>query len=227
MPIVATQKDWKSLLGCVKLYTDEATIRVADGKARILERDLAGSHLIYGEIACQGEGVLSVNIEKFQKALSAVGDNPEIEVGDGTMTIHGQSARVKVPLIFREIDTKWPDKFINATAYCDISPAILDPVVSYGRYCDQAVARFIISDTRMQVEIGEEPNVSVVESESTAVGEATSCFGLDFIEVLVKHVKAYPSMKVEGFKDDYPMIFSWENEDSGKFKVLIAPRIES
>lgn len=226
MTIKANAKDWKALISCAKLYTDEATIRVADGKARILEADLPKNHMIYGEIACEGEGVFSVGLEKFQKALSAVGEDPVMEVGDGTMTIHGQSARVKVPLVYREVEMKWPEKFNNATASCDISPAILDPVISYGKFCDQAVVRFIIDDTKMKVEVGQEPNVSVIESTSTAVGSATSCFGLDFIEILVKHVKAYPTMTVEGFNDNFPMIFSWHNEDTGFFKVLIAPRID-
>lgn len=226
MTIKAKAKDWKALVSCVRLYVDEATVRVSDGKAKILEADMPKNHMIYGEIACEGEGVFSVGLEKFQKALSAVGEDPDIEVGDGTMTIHGQSARVKVPLIYREVEMKWPDKFNNALASCDISPAVLDPVVSYGKFCDQAVVKFIIGDTKMKVEVGQEPNVSVIESTSTAVGSATSCFGLEFIELLVKHVKAYPVMTVEGFNDNFPMIFSWKNEDSGLFKVLIAPRIE-
>lgn len=226
MTVKANNKDWKAMLSCVKTYTDEATVTVGGGKAKVLEMDLAKNHLIYGEIDCEGEAVFSINLEKFMKGLSAVGDDPEIEVGDGYLTIYGKSAKVKVPLIVRESTAKWPEKFQNPSASCEIDPSILDPVVSYGVYCSQAIAKFSIADTKMRVEIGVAPDVSEVESMSTAVGNATSTFGLDLIETIVKHVKSFPTVKVEGFNDNWPMIFSWKNDGTGNFKVLIAPRIE-
>lgn len=226
MTVKASNKDWKAMLSCVKTYTDEATVTVGGGKAKVLEMDLAKNHLIYGEIDCEGEAVFSVTLEKFMKGLSAVGDNPEIEVGDGYLTIYGQSAKVKVPLIVRESNAKWSEKFQNPSASCEIDPSILEPVISYGMYCHQAIAKFSIADTKMRVEIGTAPDVSEVESLSTAVGNATSVFSLEYIETLIKHVKSVSTLKVEGFADNFPMIFSWSNDGTGKFMVLIAPRVE-
>lgn len=225
--IKTNSKDWKALLSSVKVYVDEATVRIGDGKAHVQAVSTTKENMFYGEIDCEGEGEFSVSLEKMLKALSAVGDNPEIELGDGMLTIYGQTTKVKVPLIVCDTAPNWPPKFITPSATCEIAPSVLDPVLSYGKYCNQSFVRIIIKDTKMKFEIGSEygQDTSEIESLNTAVGEATSTFGLDLIDTLIKHIKSCDTVTVGGYADNNPMSFAW-TDGTGKFKVLIAPRVE-
>lgn len=225
--IKANGKDWKALLGSAKVYVDEATIRVNDGKARILAVSTTRENMIYGEIDCEGEAEFSVVLEKMIKALSAVDGDAEIEVGDGVLTIYGQSSKIKVPLIVADTCPDWPEKFMTPTSYCDVPPSLLDPILSYGKYCNQSVVKISIADTKMRFEIYNEygQDTSEVESPNTAVGEVEATFSLTFIDTIIKHTKSCETVTIGGFADNTPMVVSWQ-EGTGKFRVLIAPRIE-
>lgn len=220
-------KDWKNLLASARVYSDEATVKVGEGKARIMLVSASKDNMFYGEVDCEGETEFSVDLDKMMKAMSAVGNDIEIEVGDGVLTVYGQSTKVKVPIIVANQCPNWPPKFLNPTAYCDIAPSLLEPVLSYGKFCNQSFVKFIIDDTKMRIEIGSEysQDVSEIICPNTAVGSATAVFSLDFIDTLFKHVKSCESVTVGGFENNVPMSFSWA-EGSGKFRVLIAPRVE-
>lgn len=227
MTIKANGKDWKALLESAKVYVDEATVKVGGGKARVMAVTTTKENMFFGEIDCEGEAEFSVSLEKMIKAMSAVGENPDIDMGDGVLIVYGQSAKVKVPLIVCDTCPNWPERFVKATAYCDISPSQLEPMLSYGKFCNQTFVRIFIGDTKMRMEIGSEygTDTSEIESLSTAVGESKSTFGLDLINTLIKHIKSCDAVTVGGFGDDVPMSFAWA-DGTGRFKVLIAPRLE-
>lgn len=227
MSIKTNVKDWKALLTSARVYVDEATVRVGDGKARIMAVSTTKENMFYGEIDCEGDAEFSVVLDKMIKALSAVGTDAEIEVGEGMLTIYGQNTKVKVPLIVCDVCPNWPERFKTPLAYCNIAPSVLEPVVSYGRFCNHTHVKIMIADTKMKMEIGSEysQETSEIESTETAVGEAKAIFGLDFIDTLIKHIKSCDTVTVGGFNDDEPMSFAW-TDGSGRFKVLIAPRLE-
>ena len=224
MSIEVNVPGWKGMLDCAKAYRSDATIRIADGKARIMEVDDTKTNLFYTEVECQGEGVLSVDIEKFSKALTAAGRDPVIDIDEGFVTIEG-SAKVKVPLISRESNVNWPDKFKTPIAECDLSPSQIDPVLSYAQFCNQAIVRFTLGDTRMKVQVGVEPDMAEFTSLSTATGESDAVFSMGLIQTIVKLAKGTDAINVGGFGKNVPMIFSW-NVDNGICKVLVAPYID-
>lgn len=212
------------MLDCAKAYRSDATIRIADGKARIMEVDDTKTNMFYTEVECQGEGEFSVDIEKFSKALTAAGKDPVVDIEEGFLTIEG-SAKVKVPLLAREVNVNWPDKFTTPSAECDLSPSQIDPVLSYAQYCNQAIVRFILGDTRMKVQVGVEPDMAEFTSLSTAVGESDAIFSMALIQTIVKLAKGMDAITVGGFGKNKPMLFSWA-VDNGICKVLVAPYID-
>lgn len=227
MSIDINVSDWKAVLDSVKAYRSDATITIADGKAKIMEVDDTKTNMIYAEIPCEGEGTFSVDLEKFSKALSAAGKDSALDldnIEEGFLRIEG-TARVKFPLITKEGAVKWPEKFLKSIASCDMSPAQLDPVLSYAQFCSQGVIKFVIGDTRMNIQIGEEPNLSEITSLSTATGESSSTFSLSLIQTIIKLTKGLDAVTVGGFGDNMPMTFSWLN-GSASVCVLVAPRIE-
>ena len=219
--------DLTTLLSCAKLYLDEATIRVANGKATIMEVDPTHTQMMCGSIDCQSEDCeIPVNLEKLIKALSAAGQGAVIELDDGFIRIHGAHTRIKIPLIYRDVNFKWPAKFSGQPiAECDLPPSILAPVISYGQYTSSAAAKFTIGDTRMTIEIGQEPDVSEIVCPNTAVGESTVTVDLTYLDTIIKHVKNLPTVKVCGYGDNVPIQFMW-TAGTGVFKVMVAPRIE-
>lgn len=227
MSIDINVSDWKAVMDSVKAYRSDATITIADGKARIMEVDDTKTNMIYAEIPCEGEGTFSVDLEKFSKALSAAGKDSALDldnIEEGFLRIEG-TARIKFPLINKDGTVKWPEKFMKSIAACDMSPAQLDPVLSYAQFCSQGVIRFVIGDTRMNIQIGEEPNLSEITSLSTATGESESGFSLPLIQTIIKLTKGLEAVTVEGFGNDMPMTFSWVNGNAA-VRVLVAPRIE-
>lgn len=215
------------LLSCAKLYMNEATLRIADGYAQVTEVDATHVQMISGKIECDCEPCnIPVNLEKLIKAISAAGKDAVMELDNDRIILHGEHARIKVPLIYRDVNFKWPPKFdADPVAECEISPSLLSPVISYGVYTNSSFARFSIKDTRMTVEIGTESDVSEVISPSTAVGESTVNIDLAYLDALIKYVKNVPSIKVCGFGSDTPLMFKW-NDGTGVYRVVIAPRIE-
>lgn len=220
-------KDLMDLLSCAKLYNDEAKLTFADNSLTITDVDVTHVQMYDLSTVCEASEpcVIAVPLEKMIKALSATGDNIDIVIEDGILTIRGDFAKVKVPLIGGEQTFKWPQKFTQPIASCDIAPSLLAPLVSYGKFTNASVAKFSIHDTRMTILIGELPDLSEVQSPNTATGESTSMFSLEYIDTLLKHVKSVPTLTVSGFGDKFPMIFQWETERS-KFKVCIAPWTE-
>lgn len=227
MSIDINVSDWKAVIDCVKVYRSDATITIKDGKAKIMEVDDTKTNMVYAEIPCEGEATFSVDLEKFSRALVAAGKDSCLDVEDiedGYLRIEG-SAKVKVPLISKDGTVKWPEKFLKPIASCDMSPAQLDPVISYAQFCSQGVIRFVIGDTRMNIQVGEEPNMSEVTSLSTATGEAESGFSLPLIQTVIKLTKGLDAVTVGGFGTNMPMTFSWVNGNAS-ICVLVAPRIE-
>lgn len=224
MSIEVNVSDWKGMLDCAKMYMTEATIHIGDKKAWILEIDDTKTNLVFVEIACDGEADFTVNLEKFGRALIASGADPVIDVEEGYLRIEG-TARVKVPLVVKENKVRWPDKFKESIASCDIAPSQLDPVLSYGQFCNQSVVRFTLGDTRMNIQVGTGADMSEITSLSTAVGESMSVFSLPLIQSIMKLTKGLESVTVHGFGNNMPMIFTWAT-GTGVYRILIAPFID-
>ena len=226
MSITINVADWKPMLDCAKAYISEAVIRVGGGHATIMEVDDTKTNMIHIAVDCEGEGEFAVDLEKFSKALAAAGQDPILDIEEGYLRIEG-TAKVKVPIIIKESNIKWPEKFYDKEkkAECNIAPSQMDPVLSYGQFCNQALVRFVIGDTRMIVKVGEEPDMSEITSLSTATGESEVVFSLPMIQAVIKVAKGVDAVTVKGFGNNFPMVFSWVN-GTGNYNILIAPHID-
>lgn len=225
--IHANVKDWTPFLACAKAYTEEANIMIENNTARIVCIDTTHTCMVNAVIPCESDQntVLPVKLEKFGKALSAAGDS-DIEVSEGYITLHGCHAKVKVPLLSVEQKFNWPPKFSGEpSAYCDIDPSLLAPIVSYGQYVSAVIADVKISDTRMVVTVGQVPETSEIQSPSTAVGEGHSTLDVTYVDALMKLIKGTPEVTIGIFQNDAPVLFKWTMGE-GQYKVIVAPRIE-
>ena len=225
--IKVNTQDLFSLLSYAKIYTDEATLRIGNGKAEILEVDGTHTQMINGSIACDSDACeIPINLEKTIKAISAVGKDAILSIDEDALTVQGAHSKIKIPLMVREANFKWPPKFDGeAKAYCEIPPSLLAPMLSYGEYTSSGKAAFIIGDTKMRIEIGETPDISELESPNTAVGDCKVTIDLTYLNTLIKNIKGVPSVTVCGYADNNPLLFKWA-DGTGEFRVLIAPRIE-
>lgn len=220
-------QDLSALLSCAKMYMDEATIKISNGYAEIVEVDPTHTQMLHGRVKCDSEPCeISVGLEKIIKAISAAGKDCTLELTDSQLILHGAHSRIKVPLIIRDSKFKWPAKFTGEpVATCDISPSLLAPSLSYGIYTNSVAARFKIADTRMTIEMGQAPDITELQSPSTAVGECAVNIDLAYLDTLIKYVKAVPTITVCGYGDNVPLMFRW-TDGTGEYKVLVAPRIE-
>ena len=226
--IKVNMQDLSNLLSCAKLYMDEATIRIGNGFAEVLEVDATHTQMLHGKIICDCEPCeIPVNLEKLIKAISAAGkDNATMEFQDGILTIRGAHSRIKVPTIYKESNFKWPAAFgDDAPATGQISPSLLAPMLSYGLYTNSGAAKFSIRDSKLTVEIGKSPDISEITSPDPATGESVVNIDLAYLDMLIKYVKGVPTVTVCAYGDDKPILFKWA-EGTGDFRVLIAPRIE-
>lgn len=221
-------KDWITFLSTAKSYMSEANIVIKDNMARIVGVDMTHTNMLAAAIPCEyeGETIIPVSLEKMVKALSAVGQDADMELTDGYLTLHGEHSKIKVPLL-ADVESKfrWPDKFAEAgPAQCDIDVSLLVPLISYGQYIGAGQARVVIADTRMNIIVGEVPETSEIQSPDTAVGESDCKLGLSYIELLLKNIKG-GVLHVSGYGNNMPVLFSW-SAGEGQYKVLMAPWIE-
>ena len=221
--------DFKNLLNLAGAFSAEATFKIKDDRMDLSVLDTAHVAMAKGAITITGEPEVdefTVDVEKMLKALAVTGDNVQMNIADGLLTLTGDKSKVKVSLINPEFSNLKDPKFeVKATG--SIQPSRLKTAFAYGTLSKADHIVITVNDGKLFFETGEYPNVATIEGDEDGYGTATAGFMLDYIQSIVDlATKAKSLLKVGLGGTDYPAKFSWTGE-TAVYSVLLAPRIES
>jgi hypothetical protein len=222
--------DMKNLLNTALAFSKETTFYIKDDTLYLRMLDTAHVAMVIASAPLTSTpdniDMFTVNVEQMQKALGIVGDDVEIEIKDGLVSIKGSKSKVKLPLIVTDSHPpKVPDIEVVANAF--INPADLKNTLNYAIYnkCDHFYIN--IEDGHMVIQTGDYPSVAEIDGTEDGVGTAKAGYPIEYMASIVDLAgKCKSQLEVCLMGDDFPAIFKW-NGETAQYSVLLAPRIET
>lgn len=223
--------DLKNMLNTAAAFSKETTFYVDRTASTLHLRMLDPAHvamiLASAPLASEPDvDYFTVNVEQMIKALSIVGDEVKIKIGNGIVEIKGNKSKVKLSLI---ADDNKPPRVpdFETVAHAFINPADLKNTLNYGVYnkCDHFHIK--IEDGHMTIDTGEYPNIAEIDGSENGEGNARAGFPMEYMLSIVDLAgKCKSTLEVDMIGDDSPAIFKW-NGETAQYSVLLAPRIET